>query len=74
MASTDTADGKPITRDDLERKFRGLQESLQGEVEDRRSTLMTVAIAGGFVLLVLVFLFGKRSGKRKKTVVEIRRL
>lgn len=63
-----------ITRDDLEAKFRGLQESVQGQVEDKKKTIITVAAAGGVLLLLAFFLLGRRSGKKKKTLVEIRRL
>jgi hypothetical protein len=63
-----------ITRDDLEAKFRGLQEGVQGSVEDKKRTILTVAAASGVFLLVVFFLLGRRSGNKKKTVVEIRRL
>ncbi|MEI2705997.1 MAG: hypothetical protein V9E89_12250 [Ilumatobacteraceae bacterium] len=63
-----------ITRDDLEAKFRSLQDGVQTKVKDKKQTLMTAAAAGGVVLLVLFFLLGKRSGKKKTTLVEIRRV
>lgn len=63
-----------ITRDDLENRFRALQDDVQGKVHDKKQTMTTVAIAGGVVLLLLFFFLGKRSGKKKTTFVEIRRL
>ena len=63
-----------ITRDDLEAKFRALQDDVQGKVNDRKQTITTAAVAGGFVLLLLFFFLGKRSGKKKTTFVEIRRV
>jgi uncharacterized protein YoxC len=63
-----------ITRDDLENRFRALQDDVQGKVNDKKQTMTTVAIVGGVVLLLLIFLLGKRSGKKKTTFVEIRRL
>lgn len=62
-----------ITRDDLEGKFRAVQDSLQGKVDDQRQTLTTAAIVGGVVLLLLVYVVGRRSGRRKTSIVEIRR-
>ena len=63
-----------ITREDLEQKFR----EVKGEVEDRtkaaKDTIMPFAIFGGLFLLFLVYLIGKRVGKRKSTLVEIRRI
>jgi hypothetical protein len=35
---------------------------------------MPVAIFGGLLLLLLVFIVGKRVGKKKSTIVEIRRI
>jgi hypothetical protein len=62
-----------ITRDDLERNFRSLQQGVQGRVDEKKPTLLTIGAAGGVVLLLLFFLLGKRSGKKKSTMVEIRR-
>lgn len=63
-----------ITRDDLEKKFRDVQDEIQGKVEKEKQTLVTAAAVGGIVLLLLFFLLGKRSGKKKTTFVEIRRV
>ena len=63
-----------ITRDDLENRFRELQDDVQGKVNDKKQTMTTVAIAGGVILLLLFFLLGKRAGKKKTTLVEIRRV
>jgi len=63
-----------ITRNDLERKFRTFQDDVQGRVDDKRSTLVTAAAIAGVVLVLVVFLLGKRSGKKKTTLVEIRRV
>ncbi|MDP2291946.1 MAG: hypothetical protein Q8M22_12210 [Actinomycetota bacterium] len=63
-----------ITRDDLESKFREAQGGWQGKLNDQKQTLATIATVGGVVLLILVFLIGKRSGKKKTTFVEIRRV
>lgn len=65
---------KPITRDDLERSFAGIQQGLQRQVDARKSTVMTVAGGVGLLLVVIVFLLGRRSGKKKTTFVEIRRV
>ncbi len=63
-----------ISRDDLEGKLRAFQGDVQNKVHDKKQTLM---IAGGVamtVLLLLFFFLGKRSGKKKTTFVEIRRI
>jgi hypothetical protein len=62
-----------VTREDLERRFQALQDSLQGKIEERKQTLITVGASVGFVLLIIFFLLGRRSGRKKTTLVEIRR-
>ena len=63
-----------ITRDDLESRFRQLQEDVQGRVDDKKSTLVTVGVVGGVLLLLIFFFLGSRQGKKKTTLVEIRRV
>jgi hypothetical protein len=63
-----------ITRTDLEAKFREIQDDVQGKVVDKQDTMKMVAIAGGVVVLLLFYVLGRRSGKRKTTIVEIRRV
>lgn len=62
-----------ITRDDLEAKFR----ELTGDVEDKATEAKETAIAIGAVIagaVVLgVFLFGRSRGRKKTTIVEVRR-
>lgn len=62
-----------ITRNDLEARFRALQDDVNAKVTDKKQTLTTAAVVGGVVLLLLVFLLGKRSGRKKSAFVEIRR-
>jgi len=68
------ADQKRVTRDDLEAKFRELQGDVKSRVDDKKQPLITGAVVAGVLMLLLVFLLGKRSGKKKTTLVEIRRV
>jgi hypothetical protein len=74
MAKAAQVTGGRITRDDLERRFAAPQGGIRDKVADRKRTLVTAAGVGAAVLLLIVFLLGKRSGKRKTTLVEIRRV
>ena len=64
----------PITRADLEAKFG----ELRGEVDDRTQAAKVPAIAvavGAAVLTVIaVYWLGKRKGKKRQMVLEIRRI
>lgn len=63
-----------ITREDLEGRFRSVQTDLQARVEEKTQSLATVLAVGGVVLLVVFYLLGRRSGRKKTTFVEIRRV
>jgi hypothetical protein len=62
-----------ISRDDIEAKLR----EIQGEVDDTAESAKGMAVAVGAALavgaVVLIFILGKRRGKRKTTIVEVRR-
>lgn len=63
-----------ITRDDLERRFREVQTS----VDEQRASALESAIAIGAVVAVgvvaVAFLLGRRKGRKRTTVVEVRRI
>jgi hypothetical protein len=65
---------RKITRDDIEAK---LQE-LRGEVDNRAEAMKVpaIAIAVGVVVVTIAaaYLLGRRKGKRRQTVLEIRRI
>ena len=63
-----------ITPDDLRDKLQGLQGDVQGKVDDKKTTIATVAAGAGLALMIIFFLLGKRSGKKKSAIVEIRRV
>lgn len=63
-----------ITRADIETRLRGLAGEVEQKGESVKETGIAVAGAAGAGLLGLVFLLGRRRGKRKSTVVEITRV
>jgi hypothetical protein len=63
-----------ITRDDIEAKFRELTGEVSSEVESTRSQVVTVGLALGVALVAVVFLIGRRNGRRKSAIVEVRRI
>jgi hypothetical protein len=69
-----TAASEKITRADLEAKFRELQGDATDTVEDAKGYAVTAAIVVGVVVVATVFLLGRKRGRRKSTIVEIRRL
>ena len=65
--------GNKISKDDLERRFKALQNDLQGRVEDKKQTFLAIGGAAAVVLVVVSYLFGRRRGSRRATKVDFRR-
>jgi hypothetical protein len=63
-----------ISRDDIEAKFRELTGEVSEGVEETRSQVITVGLAVGVALVAVVFLIGRRNGRRRSAVVEVRRV
>ena len=64
---------RPITRDDIEDKFR----ELQGEVDTATDSARQILVVAGAVVAVAVvataFFLGKRRAKKTTTLVEVKR-
>ena len=69
-----SAQTERITRDQIEAKFRELTGGVDEELAAARSQAVTVALAVGVVLVAVIFLIGRRSGRRRSAVVEVRRI
>ena len=72
--STLQAPPRRIGRADLEAKLR----ELQGNVEETKESAIATAVAIGAVVAVgvvaVAFMLGRRRGRRRSTVVEVRRI
>ncbi|HVC14084.1 MAG TPA: hypothetical protein VND62_04410 [Acidimicrobiales bacterium] len=66
--------GRPITRADLEAAFQRVVGEGEKTVASAAPTALVVVGATALLVVVLSFLAGKRRGRRKSSVVEIRRL
>ncbi len=65
--------GGRITPEDIRAKAEELAGGVDEQIQAKRS-LLTYAAAGAAVVVVLAaFWLGRRSGRRRSTVVEIRR-
>lgn len=73
-ATQKVGEGAKVTRGDIESKLR----ELRGEVDSAgQSAKPYVLLAGGVAavaVVALAFTLGKRRGKKKRTVVEVRRV
>lgn len=64
----------PIDRDDLEAKLRELKGEVQDTTESATSVLLTVGAVVAVGVIAIAFLAGRRRGKKRTTVVEVRRI
>jgi hypothetical protein len=69
---TDTP--KPITPDDLQAKFVELQENVEDATSGPRDAAKKASVVGLLLLLIMVYVLGRRRGASGKTVVEVRRV
>jgi hypothetical protein len=70
----DAAKAPPISRDDIEAKFRELQGEVEVIGEEARSYGITAAIGIVVVVVAVAFVLGRRRGRRNRTIVEVRRI
>ncbi len=63
-----------ITRDDLESKLVELQTGIDNAISSSRDVATKIGIVAAVLILILVFVLGRRRGRMARTVVEIRRI
>ena len=68
-----TQSSPKITRADLENKFKALQDDIQGTADRNKSTIATYAAIASGAVVILAYAFGRRSGRKRRSVLEIRR-
>ena len=67
-------DPTPITRDDIEARFRELNGDVTSEVVSVRSQAVTIVAGVAVVVIAVAFLIGGRGGRKRSAVVEVRRI
>jgi hypothetical protein len=70
---TGTGPGGAITPGDIRAKVEDLAGGVEDQVQAKVPVLRYVAIGGAVVVVLVVFVLGRRSGRRRSTIVEIRR-
>lgn len=63
-----------ITRTDIEAKLRELRGEIDEQVEAVKVPAMAIAVGTVVAAVVVAYWFGRRRGRSKKTVLEIRRI
>lgn len=76
MSKDTTAEDVPrekITRNDIEAKFRQITGDVDDKAEEARTTAITIGAVVAVAVVLGVFLFGRSRGRKKTTMVEVRR-
>jgi hypothetical protein len=63
-----------ITRADIEAKLRAIRDDIEPVGEQAKGGLMAAAPVVVALLVLGAYILGKRSGKKGRAVIEIRRL
>jgi len=63
-----------ISRADIEAKLRAIRDDIEPVGDQAKGGLMAIAPVVVAVLVVGAYILGKRSGKKRRSVIEIRRL
>ena len=66
-------DRRKITKDDLEQRFKALQDDVTEITETKKSSITVLAVAGIAVGLLVAYLLVRRGGRRRRGIIEIRR-
>jgi LPXTG-motif cell wall-anchored protein len=69
-----TATQGRITKADIEAKLREIGGEVAQTAEAGRSALVAAGAGGVALVVTAAYFLGRRKGKRKSTVVEIRRV
>jgi hypothetical protein len=65
---------KPVTRDDIEAKLRELRGEVDERAEAAKIPAVAVAVAVVLVSVAAAYWLGRRRGKKRQMVLEIRRI
>jgi hypothetical protein len=63
-----------ISPSDIEAKLRDVQGQVDAVKDNSRKKAVVGGVVSGVLLLLIIFFLGQRAGKKKSTILEIRRL
>jgi len=73
-AKTAVLPDRKITRDDIEAKLQELRGEVDQRAEAAKVPAIAIAVGVAVVTIAAAYLFGRRKGKKRQTVLEIRRI
>lgn len=61
-----------ITRGDIEKKIREIQGGIESDVDEAKALAVPAIVAFVLVLVGLAYAIGRRGGKKKSMILEIK--
>jgi hypothetical protein len=65
---------EPISRDDIEQRFRAIQGGVDDVAGDAVNYALVIGIGVAVGVVAVAYWLGKRRGRRRGTVIELKRL
>lgn len=65
---------RPVTRATIEAKLREIRGEVETTTESARPYAVVAGIAAAVVVVGVAYLLGRRKGRKRTTVVEVRRV
>jgi hypothetical protein len=65
---------RPVTKADIQAKLREIKGDVDETAEAAKPVLEMAAIGGVVLLILLAYFLGRRKGKKRTSVIEIRRV
>jgi hypothetical protein len=65
---------RPITRDDIEAKFREIQGGAEVGADATKGVGIAAVVGAAVVAIVIAYLLGRRKGRKRRSFIEIRRV
>lgn len=74
MTSRSGAEIGTVSRDDIEAKLRELRGEVDSVGERAKGGVVVVGAVAALAIVATVYLLGRRRGKKRTTIVEVRRV
>jgi len=62
-----------ISKQDIENKIRLLQADISGRAAEKKQSIIAIGSIALSVVIVIAYLFGRKSGRRRGSRVEFKR-
>lgn len=64
----------PISKDDLEAKFRQIKTDVDQVTTEKKNKIIPAVGLFAILIVLITYMLGQRTGKKKSAVVQIRRI